>query len=192
MNLTEHLQHWQRPVSLALLGAAVLAVAILVVAPVAASIIDARDAIEMDRERLETLRTKRIDLAQLETALKETRTRQAGRPLIVEAPNAAVAFEKLEATIRNLSSQHEAPVNATRMLRLEDEIGLKAMRAEIDLMVSRVQVSGLVRALEQAAPLIFIERLSLVPADGGQGDNHVRMTAALRTLAAISAASVRK
>lgn len=185
MTLGEVFNRHRKPIALGLLGAALFALSALVVVPVVASTIDARGAIEAERERLATLRARRADLAELEAALQDLRARQAGRPLVIEAPSATAAFDKLEAAIRDLSSRAQAAINSTRMLRLEDEAGLKAVRAEIDLTVGRPELSQFIASLEAAAPMLFVERLRLADEDRSDREARVRVTASLRALAAV-------
>lgn len=170
------------------LGAVLLGVLALgLIAPLAASITEARDAIAADEERLQALRAKRVDLAQLESELKTTRARTAAAPLFTEAPTSAAAWERLEAILRDLASKHEAAIGSTRVLRIEDERGLKAMRADIELVVSRAQLTPLILAMERNAPQIFFDKLRLTSGDENDGDSGVRLTGAVRMLAAIGA-----
>ncbi|WP_020179550.1 type II secretion system protein GspM [Methylopila sp. M107] len=182
----------RRPIALGLLGVALFAGTMTVVVPVTASIVDAREEIASDRERLATLRAKRADLSALEAALKEIRARQAGRPLVVEAPTTTAAFEKLEAMIRDLASQHEAAIGSTRMLRLEDDSGLKAMRVEVEISIHRSRLTPLIAAIETAAPMMFIEKIRIAASDGSEAEGRAKLTAALRMFAVIAPAVARK
>lgn len=173
-------------VSLALCAALLCVVALGLVAPLAASITEARDTIAAEEERLRGLRAKRVDLALLDSELKATRARAAEAPLFAETPTSAAAWEQLEAILRDLASQHEAAIGSTRMLRLEDDGGLKAVRAEIELSVPRAKLTPLVAAIERHAPSIFIEKLRLVAGEEREGDDRIRVTGAVRMLAAIA------
>lgn len=172
-----------RYASLALLAGAVSILALGLFVPVATSILEAREAIASEAERLDGLREKRVDLAVLEGSLRSTKAKAAQQALYLDAVSSAAAWERLQAAAEELSSAHQASMRVGRMLRQEDDSGLKAIRGEFVIEAPRAKLSQLILAIERRTPLLLIEKLQLEPTRGG--DDRIQVTAAIRILAAI-------
>jgi len=172
-----------RYASLALLAGAVCFLAVAVAMPVATSILEAREAIVSEAERLDGLRQKRVDLAVLEASVRSTKAKAAQQALYLDAVSSTAAWERLQAAVQELSSAHQSSMRTNRMLRQEEDSGLKAIRGEFVVEAPRAQLSQLILAIERRTPLLFIEKVQLEPARGG--DDHIQLTAAIRILAAI-------
>lgn len=188
MIFTSRANYTQTLISVGLLIFFVFLSIYLVLSPIFGATIEKYENVVGERERLTSLRTKRVNLLALEAALAEQRSKGNDRPSVLDAASSAAAWEQLESIVKTAISTQGGSVTSVRGLPLDNEAGYHAVRLELIAQASRDQIQNIIQGIETSAPVIFFEKINLsaVRPMGDTDQDVINMTATLRALAVIS------